>query len=205
VSQTQTNDSKTGTVDSSNPSARVLLINGSPSKTSKTGVILGIFAEQLKEKGAGVELVSVLDFQAEDLLLGNFESPKVKDFVGKIASAQIIVIATPVYKASYTGVLKALLDLVPPGAFVDKAVLPLATAGALAHFLALDYALKPVLSYLGTGRFLSNLFFTDKQLTYQEGKLVFDEEGDTRFKNGLQEIIRELEKRGLELREWKEK
>jgi hypothetical protein len=53
-----------------------------------------------------------------------------------------------VYKASFSGALKTLLDLFPERALEGKVVLPFATGGTIAHMLAVDYALKPVLSAL---------------------------------------------------------
>jgi GNAT superfamily N-acetyltransferase len=58
-------------------------------------------------------------------------------------------VATPVYQAAYSGLLKVFLDLLPQFAFRGKAVLPLVTGGSPAHVLAVDYALRPVLSQLG--------------------------------------------------------
>jgi hypothetical protein len=77
-------------------------------------------------------------------------------FLQFVALSRAIVVATPIYKASYTGVLKALLDTIPPGSFAEQDVLPLATAGTLAHYLALDYALRPVLTFLGARDILPN-------------------------------------------------
>jgi FMN reductase len=54
-----------------------------------------------------------------------------------------------VYKAAYTGLLKAFLDLLPQYALAGKTVLPLVTGGTSAHVLAVDYALRPVLASMG--------------------------------------------------------
>ena len=82
-----------------------------------------------------------------------------------MAQAQVIIVATPVYKAAYSGVLKVFLDLLPQDAFKDKTVLPLATGGSPNHMLALDYALRPVLQSLGARHILSGIFATDAQVT----------------------------------------
>ena len=58
----------------------------------------------------------------------------------------MVIVATPIYKAAYSGLLKVFLDLLPAEALRGKTVLPLASGGSVAHLLALDYALKPVLS-----------------------------------------------------------
>lgn len=65
--------------------------------------------------------------------------------IAEVDLADALVVATPVYKASYSGVLKTFLDVLPQKAFARKAVLPLATGGTIAHLLSIDYALRPVL------------------------------------------------------------
>ena len=78
------------------------------------------------------------------------------------------MIATPLYKASYSGLVKTLLDLLPQAGLAGKIVLPIATGGSLAHLLALDYALKPVLSSLGARHHLPNVFASDADLPATE-------------------------------------
>ncbi|WP_204272820.1 NAD(P)H-dependent oxidoreductase, partial [Escherichia coli] len=75
--------------------------------------------------------------------------PAIAAAVLAVEQADLVVVSTPIYKAAYSGLLKVFLDLLPPDALRGKLVLPLATGGSPAHVLALDYALKPVLSALG--------------------------------------------------------
>ena len=84
-----------------------------------------------------------------------------------VAAADAIVIATPVYKAAYSGVLKVFLDLLPQSALKGKTVLPLATGGSPHHMLALDYALRPVLQSLAARQILPGVYATDGQVTLQ--------------------------------------
>jgi len=81
-----------------------------------------------------------------------------------VASADVVVVATPVYKAAYSGVLKVFLDLLPQTALKGKTVLPLATGGSPHHMLALDYALRPVLQSLGAKHILPGIYATDAQV-----------------------------------------
>ena len=55
-----------------------------------------------------------------------------------IEAASILVLVTPIYRATYSGLLKVLFDQLPPSALAGKAVVLAATAGGPAHFLALD-------------------------------------------------------------------
>jgi FMN reductase len=82
-----------------------------------------------------------------------------------VADASVLVVATPVYKAAYSGVLKVFLDLLPQTALKRKTVLPLATGGSPHHMLALDYALRPVLQSLGAKHILPGIYATDSQVT----------------------------------------
>jgi FMN reductase len=119
----------------------------------------------------GVEVVSyqVREFPAEDLLHARFDSPQVKAFVHMVEQADGLVVATPVYKASFSGALKTLLDLLPERALGQKVVLPIATGGSIAHMLAVDYALKPVLAALKAQEMLQGIFAEDSQISYGEG------------------------------------
>lgn len=80
-----------------------------------------------------------------------------------VAAADLVLVATPIYKAAYSGLLKVFLDLLPQDGLRGKIVLPLATGGSLAHLLALDYTLKPVLGALGARHILDTVFATDSQ------------------------------------------
>ncbi len=81
--------------------------------------------------------------------------------------------ATPVYKASFAGALKTLLDLLPERALEKKVVLPLATGGSVAHLLAVDYALKPVLNALKAQEILHGVYADDSQVLDYQHKPVF--------------------------------
>ena len=83
-------------------------------------------------------------------------------------SADLVVVATPIYKAAYSGVLKAFLDLLPQDGLQGKQVLVLGTGGSIAHLLALDYALKPVLSALGARHILDVVYAEDTQFVRNE-------------------------------------
>jgi FMN reductase len=82
---------------------------------------------QLSQRGILVERLLIRDLSPQALLLADFGHPSVISAIAKVAHADAIVVATPVYKAAYSGVLKVLLDLLPQTALKDKTVLPLAT------------------------------------------------------------------------------
>ena len=95
------------------------------------------------------------------------------------------------YKAAYTGILKAFLDLLPQKALVGKPILPIATGGTLAHLLAIDYALNPVLGVLGATHILQGVYLVDAQFQRLEtGGVEFnDAELAARFQSALTELV----------------
>ncbi|MBI2747454.1 MAG: NADPH-dependent FMN reductase [Burkholderiales bacterium] len=143
----------------------VLLIAGSPTERSRSAALLERVGQQLAQRGITVERLRIRDLSPQALLLADFGHRSVVDAISQVARAQAIVVATPVYKAAYSGVLKVLLDLLPQTALKEKAVLPLATGGSPHHMLALDYALRPVLQSLGARHILPGVYATDAQVT----------------------------------------
>lgn len=143
----------------------VLLISGSPSERSRSAALLERVGQRLSHRGALVERLLIRDLSPQALLLADFGHPSVVAATQQVERAQAIVVATPVYKAAYSGVLKVLLDLLPQTALKGKTVLPLATGGSPHHMLALDYALRPVLQSLGARHILPGVYATDAQVT----------------------------------------
>ena len=142
-----------------------LLIAGSPSERSRSAALLDAVAQRLQVRGALVDRIHIRDLSPQALLLADFGHPTVVHAIDQVADASVLVVATPVYKAAYSGVLKVFLDLLPQTALKGKVVLPLATGGSPHHMLVLDYALRPVLQSLGAKSILPGIYATDAQVT----------------------------------------
>ncbi|MFI2414836.1 NADPH-dependent FMN reductase [Streptomyces sp. NPDC018947] len=145
--------------------ATVLSVSGSPSATSRTSLLLRHLDERLTAQGHRVVPLDVRAVPAEALLGADFTHPAIVEATELFAAADGVIVGTPVYKAAYSGVLKALLDLLPQYALTGKAVLPLATGGSVAHVLAIDYALRPVLTAMGARHVVQGWFTLDKDIT----------------------------------------
>ncbi|MFC8826942.1 NADPH-dependent FMN reductase [Streptomyces sp. NPDC057137] len=145
--------------------AAILSVSGSPSATSRTARLLRHLDDRLRQQGHDVISLEVRTLPAEALLGADFRHPAIVEATALFARADGVVIGTPVYKAAYSGLLKSLLDLLPQYALTDKTVLPLATGGTTAHVLAIDYALRPVLSSMGAGHIAPGWFTLDKEIT----------------------------------------
>ena len=169
--------------------ANILAIAGSPGHPSRTYGILEYATKILQQQGEHTDIISVRDLPASDLVLGKYDSPALKQPLALLENADGVIIATPIYKAAYTGVLKAFLDLLPQRALSGKVVLPIATGGTIAHLLAIEYALKPVLSELRARHLLGGVYAVDKEIQLQaDGSLKLDEEIEQRLKDAVQEF-----------------
>ena len=146
----------------------ILLLGGSPSLVSSSGRLLQDIGARLALHGHRCTTLQVRDLPAQALLHADFGDPVIVRAKALVEAADAIVIATPVYKASYTGILKAFLDLLAQDALAGKLVLPLATGGSLSHMLALDYALRPVLATLSARQVLASIYATPDQLQWSE-------------------------------------
>ena len=143
----------------------VLLIAASPTQPSRSAALLDAVGQRLQARGAHTELLSLRELEPRALLLADTRHPDIAQAVAQVASAQVVVVATPVYKAAYSGLLKVFLDLLAQTALQGKTVLPLATGGSPHHMLALDYALRPVLQSLGAKHILPGIYASDAQIT----------------------------------------
>ncbi|MFJ8487057.1 NADPH-dependent FMN reductase [Streptomyces sp. NPDC094038] len=153
--------------------ALVLSVSGSPSATSRTARLLRHLDRRLTAQGHEVIALDVRTLPAEALLGADFAHPAVVEATALFERAEGVLIGTPIYKAAYSGLLKSLLDLLPQYALAGKTVLPLATGGSTAHVLAIDYALRPVLSSMGAAHILPGWFTLDKDLTTDsDGRLT---------------------------------
>lgn len=170
----------------------VLLIAGSPAERSRSAALLEETGRRLARRGAVVEQVLIRNLSPQALLLADVGHASISHAVGQVTRAEVIVIATPVYKAAYSGVLKVFLDLLEQNAFKGKAVLPLATGGSANHMLALDYALRPVLQSLGAKHILPSIYATDAQVTLTgEGAYQVNHEISARLDEAVQTLITE--------------
>ncbi len=170
----------------------ILLIAGSPTAPSRSAALLAAAGLELGRQGLEPQTLSLREMPAEALLLADDGHAAIRAAVCQVAEARAIVIATPIYKAAYSGLLKVFLDLLPPDALRGKIVLPMATGGSPAHLLALDYALQPVLSALGARDILDAVFAADAQARRRDGGGV---EFDADIRRRVDSAARELSAR----------
>jgi FMN reductase len=162
----------------------IIIISGSPSDTSKTKKVLEYLGEIVEREGFSIKHISVRDVSKDVLFEGKYDSPEIHNIATLIQDAKGVIIGSPVYKGAYSGVLKALIDLLPQDVLEHKPVLPIMTGGSAVHLLALEYALKPVLASLKAHN-LKGLYFVDSQIDKQGEIPIIDEDTLKRTKKQL--------------------
>ncbi|MDQ2662216.1 MAG: FMN reductase [Actinomycetota bacterium] len=106
----------------------------------------------LRERGVEVEaqLFELRDL-AHDItnhLLMGFAPPKLEQALDAVSSADGLIAVTPIFSTSYAGLFKSFIDVIDPQALTDLPVLIGATGGTSRHSLAIDYAIRPLFTYL---------------------------------------------------------
>ena len=89
-----------------------------------------------------------LAHQLTDQLLTGFPSPELAAAEAAVAGADGVIVVTPVFSASYSGLFKMFFDVLEAEALDGKPVLIAATAGTARHSLVLEHALRPLFAYL---------------------------------------------------------
>ena len=121
---------------------RLVAVSGADSPTSKTRSLVAAIVEE-----RGGELIDLSQLPA-DGLLGRREDDDVARAVEAASKAQVLIVATPVYRATYTGAIKAFFDRFAPQALARTAVVLVATAIAKEHFLSLDTGARSLVASL---------------------------------------------------------
>ncbi|KAA8999551.1 FMN reductase [Stenotrophomonas cyclobalanopsidis] len=131
----------------------VVALIGSPtsSATSRTLLLVRHLLDALQERLHAsvtlVELASIARSLGQSLTRGEVE-PFVEQALATVESADLLVVATPVYRGSYPGLFKHLVDFIGLEALVDTPVLLAATGGSERHALVIDHQLRPLFSFL---------------------------------------------------------
>ena len=123
---------------------KLVAVNGGESAASKTRAIVE-HAISLHGSGEAIDLHAL----PADGLLGRKDDDAVAEAVRTAAGAGVLLIATPVYRATYTGAVKAFFDRFETGALSSVACVLAATGGIPEHFLAVDTGLRTLVASLG--------------------------------------------------------
>jgi FMN reductase len=137
-------------------------ISGSPSANARSRALLVGALAQLVELGVHGTLLELLELPAEALLARQRDAA-VDAAIAQVSEASIILLGTPIYRATYAGQLKAFLDLFPQDSLAGKAVGLIATGAGPGHLLAIDHGLRPLVASLRGLSAANAVYVTDSQ------------------------------------------
>ena len=164
----------------------VIIINGGNTKNSRLTGVHQFIERFFIQSELPVQSIYVHDLPATDLITGNFSSEEIGRANQVLAEANIVFVLTPIYKAAYSGILKTYLDLIPQKGLENKVVVPIAIGGSIGHLLAIEYALKPVLSVLGATEIFNTVYILDQQVArLDNGQYKIEEEAIKRLNHVL--------------------
>ena len=150
-------------------SLRIVGFSGSLSRPSKTRALVDLVtaraAAALGAVAAAYDLTDLQPSLGAATTLDDLGRQQ-RAIVASILSADALVVGSPVYKGSYTGLFKHLFDLVEPASLAGKPVLLTATGGGEKHALVIEHQLRPLFGFfeaatLPTGIYASGADFAE--------------------------------------------
>ena len=136
-----------------------VVVVGNPKPLSRTRAAAELVATKLTGT-APEHIIDVVDLGAA--LLG-WGDPKVAEAKEIVKAADLLVVASPTYKATYTGLLKLFLDQFGAGELGQIPTVPLMLGGSPAHSLAPELTLRPVLVEIGASCPVPSLYLIDSE------------------------------------------
>jgi FMN reductase len=136
-------------------SRSVVALSGNPRPRSRTAALALTVARSIVGLGPAGPVV--------EMDLSNRASSD-EDLRAILADAEVAVIASPTYKATYTGLLKTFVDGFGPAALRGVIAVPVMVAADRAHALAVEVHLRPLLLELGATCPTPGLFVEDSRL-----------------------------------------
>lgn len=147
----------------------VVGVSGSLTRPSRTTVLVEEVADSFAEASGGTATTIELSPLLADLGAGAFRSqlsPRAVEALEAVEAADIIVVGSPAYRATYTGLFKLFFDHIDQYALVDKPVVLTATGGSDRHALLVEHQMRPLFGFfqsltLPLGIFASEADFRD--------------------------------------------
>jgi FMN reductase len=159
--------------------AGLLILVGAATPPGRLASALGVAAEsaRTRHRDVAVDILNLAETPidlCDGRPLDGYGQPT-REAVARIAAAGAVLIGAPVYRASFPGVLKNLLDITPVEALQNKPVGIVAMGGSPHHYLAVDTQLRQVLAWFGalvapTGVYLTGGDFRDGQLVSESAR-----------------------------------
>ncbi len=125
-----------------------IAVLGSPFPNSSSEKITQLVLDSLESKGWKTYIIELSELPSDALLLRS-KSDIVDSALNSVEAADLVILATPTYRATYTGLMKVFFDQFPQDALQGKFALPIQTGGSADHSLAIEYGMSPMVRSLG--------------------------------------------------------
>jgi FMN reductase len=143
----------------------IVVVCGNPKANSRTlGVAEEVAKQAASAAGRGNVSTHIIDLANFGGQLFDWSSESVKAAVAALSAADLAVIASPTYKASYTGLLKSFLDWFGQTGLANVVAVPVMVGGSAVHALAPEVFLRPLLVEIGAIVPTRGLFILDAEL-----------------------------------------
>jgi FMN reductase len=142
---------------------RIAVVVGNPKPASRTLGVATAVADVLSAELGVAERHLIVDLAEHAGDLFDWGAPRLTELTAEVASAGLIVAASPTYKATYTGMLKAFFDRYGSNGLAGSVAVPLMTGGAPIHALAVEVHLRPLLVELGAAVPTRGLYVTEPE------------------------------------------
>jgi FMN reductase len=149
-----------------------VIVVGNPKPASRTLTVAAAAASAVTRAAGLQDHPRTIDLcvLARHLLLPE-PSPAVEEALDQVTSADLLLVASPTYKGTYTGLLKVFLDRLPHRALDQAVALPLMLMGIAGHAPAVDAYLRPLLIELGAAVPVPGLAVLESDLDRLDGVL----------------------------------
>ena len=144
----------------------VTVVVGNPRTASRTRTVGEAVARRVVAATglAAVETFTVIEVADLGPSLFDWSSAEVKGLVGSLSASRLAVIASPVYKATYTGLLKSFLDWFGQTGLAGVTAVPVMVGAAPNHALAVEVHLRPLLVEIGATVPTRGLYVLEDQI-----------------------------------------
>jgi FMN reductase len=142
----------------------IAVITGNPKPQSRTHNVALAVADALAAGITPRPTRLALDLTEHAARLFDWSDPALTRLSDEVAASDIAIFASPTYKASYTGMLKAFLDRYGSNGLAGVIAVPVMTGGWPGHLLAVEVHLRPVLVELGATVPARGLYVTEPEL-----------------------------------------
>ena len=150
---------------------KMTVLVGNPSPHSRTRLLAEAVAAAISKQAppdpAGLTCATI-DLAEHAGSIFDLNEARLIALTQEVAASDLIVVASPTYKAVYTGLLKAFFDRYDTNGLAGTIAVPVMTGGSPAHTLAPDVTLRPLLVELGASVPTRSLFFLTSQMPQLE-------------------------------------